>query len=190
MSVSEFYEAVLNSNGLSSSELKEKIKEKLLSQKLYMSIAYSKLSQPTENELKEYYELNKKRLSHPSGFIVDVYQSGSKNALVEKIQNPMSMASNVRIAEQELPYEKISPELAEILNNTDVSTFSQIISDGKGGYISFYLKGLKGAKNLSFEQLKIEIENEIAAKQREQVLGDYFARLRENADIKVLRTLN
>jgi peptidyl-prolyl cis-trans isomerase SurA len=190
MTVSQLYEAALNANGISSSELKEKVKQKLLAQKLYMAIAYSKISRPSENELKEYYELHKKRFSHPSSFVVDIYQSADKSALVQKMQNPMLFTPEVQIQAQEFPYDKIAPELAELLNNTPLNSFSQIIPDGKGAFASFYMKNIKGAKNLSYEQLKMEIENEIAAKQREQVLGDYFVKLRENAGIQILRTLN
>ena len=46
-SISEFYEAVRNSSGITSTELKVKIKEKLLSQKLYAAIAYTAVAQPT-----------------------------------------------------------------------------------------------------------------------------------------------
>jgi len=89
LSVSEFYEAVRNSNGLSSSELKEKIKEKLLSQKLYSAIAYTGISQPSEDEIQAYYESHKNSFAHPSGFKVIIYQSKSKQRLQEKIDNPM-----------------------------------------------------------------------------------------------------
>ena len=48
MSVSNFYEAALNTSGLDSQEVKEKVKQKLLSQKLYSSITYTQLSQPSD----------------------------------------------------------------------------------------------------------------------------------------------
>lgn len=189
MSISQLYEAALNSNGISSSELKAKVKQKLLAQKLYMSIAYSKAERPTEDEIKEYYELNKKRFSHPSSFVTDVYQTTDREALVQKIQNPMFYAPQVQTQEQELPYNRIAPELAELLNNTALNSFSPIVPDGKGGFLSFYLKSVKGAKDLDFEQMKDQIENEIMGKKREQVLSDYFARLKDNAEVSVLRGL-
>ena len=56
MSVNDFYEAVRNSNGMSSSDLKEKIKSKLLSQKLYGAIVYSSMSEPSQEDIEAYLE--------------------------------------------------------------------------------------------------------------------------------------
>ena len=59
MSVEQLYDAVRESNGLSSAEFKEKVREKLLSQKLYSAIAYASMEAPDEEKMKEYYELHK-----------------------------------------------------------------------------------------------------------------------------------
>ena len=190
MSISDLYEAALNANGISSSDLKAKVKQKLLAKKLYGAIAYSKASKPTQSELQEYYDLNKEDFSHPASFATVIYQTTDKLALTKKIENPMFYAPQIQTQEQELPYDKISPELAKLLQNTPVSSFSPIVPDGKGGHMSFYIQEVKGMKDLSFDKMKGQIENMIMAKKREQVLGDYFAKLKDNADIKILRSIN
>ena len=189
LSVSEFYEVIRNSNGLSSAELKEKIKEKLLSQKLYSAIAYSGISKPSEDEIKAYFESHKDSFLHPSEFKVDVYQSNNMQRLQEKINNPMLYAPDILTDEQTLPYSKISPELASLLEKTPPNSFTAAVQDGKGGYMSFYVKEIKSAKDVTLESVKNQIINMMIGEQREQVLGDYFARLRHNADIKMIRTL-
>jgi len=187
MSVGQLYEAALNSNGISSNELKIKVKQKLLAQKLYNSIAYSKATRPTESELKEYYDLNKESFSHPSSFTTVIYQTTDQYALTKKIENPMFYAPQIQTQEQELQYNRISPELANLLQKTAVNTFTPVVPDANGGYMSFYIKAIKGVEDLGFEKMRGQIENEILSKKREQVLGDYFARLKENAEINVLR---
>jgi len=189
LSVSEFYEAVRNSSGLTSQELKEKIKEKLLSQKLYSAIAYSGLSEPTEDEIKAYFESNKDSFAHPSGFKVVIYHSKSQQRLQEKVDNPMFYSPEISSNEQDLPYDRISPELATLLEKTPLSNFTPVIPDGKGGYMSFYIKEIESAKETGLDSVKNQIINMIMAEQREQVLGDYFARLRHNADIKMIRNV-
>lgn len=189
LSVSEFYEAVRNSNGLSSSELKEKIKEKLLSQKLYSAIAYTGISQPSEDEIEAYYKSHKNSFAHPSGFKVIIYQSKSKQRLQEKIDNPMFYSPEISSNEQDLPYDRISPELAKLLERTALNSFTAAIPDGKGGYMSFYIKEIESAKETGIDSVRNQIVNMIMAEQREQVLGDYFARLRHNADIKMIRNV-
>ena len=187
MSVNQFYEAILNSNGVTSEEIKVKVKQKLLSTKLYSAIAYSKVSEPSEAEVKEYYELNKKSFTHPSAFTVVVYQSNNKNMLVEKIQNPMFNSTEVQSNEQTLAYNRISPELANLLANTPVNSFTSIVPNGKGGFMSFYIKDVQDGESGGIDSVRNQILNTIVAQQREQVLTDYFARLRDNANIKILR---
>lgn len=189
MSVSAFYEAVRESNGLSSSDLKEKIKEKLLSQKLYASIAYSSMKQPSEIEIKEYFKLHKEEFSYPSSFTTIIYNSQNRARLQSKIDNPMMYAPDIQTQEQVLPYAKIAPELASLLSKTSVNSFTQIIPNGKGGFMSFYLKDIEKAKKGNIDSFKNQIVNTIMSGKREQVLGDYFARLRHNADIKNIRTV-
>ncbi|MBU1657573.1 peptidyl-prolyl cis-trans isomerase [bacterium] len=187
LSVSDFYEAVRNANGLSSSELKEKIKEKLLSQKLYSSIAYSHVLEPSEAEIKEYFELHKDDFSHPSSFTAIIYNAQESARLQEKIDNPMFYSPDIQTNEQVLPYERISPELASLLERTPLNSFTPIIPDGKGGYMSFYIKEISSAEKGGLESMRNQVSNMIMAEKREQVLGDYFARLRHNADIKIIR---
>ena len=189
MSVSAFYEAVRNSNGLSSSDLKEKIKQKLLSQKLYASIAYSSIKQPSDLDIKEYFGLHKKEFSYPSSFTTIIYNSQNRARLEQKINNPMIYAPDIQTQEQVLPYARIAPELASLLSRTSVNSFTQIVPNGKGGFMSFYLKAIEKPQEGDIESFKNQIINKIMSSKREQVSGDYFARLRHNADIKNIRTV-
>jgi len=187
LNISEFYEAVRESSGLSSTELKEKVKHKLLSQKLYSAIAYSSVSQPSEEDVLEYYEMHKENYKHPSSFTVIIYQAKEKSRIQEKINNPMFYSPDIQTNEQVLPYGRISPELASLLERTALNSFTAVIPDGKNGYMSFYIKEIESAKEGGVESVKNQIINSIMAEQREQVLGDYFARLRHNADINIIR---
>jgi peptidyl-prolyl cis-trans isomerase SurA len=189
MSISDFYDAVRESNGLSSTEFKEKIKQKLLSQKLYSAIAYSSLSEPSESEIREYYELHKEDYKHPSAFTVIIYDSKEKSKLQEKVDNPMFYSPDIATNEQELPYDRISPELASLLERTALNSFTPVIPNGKGGFMSFYIKEIKSAKEGGFESVRNQLVNSIMTDKRELVLSDYFARLRHNADINVIRSV-
>lgn len=189
MSVSDFYDAVRESNGISSTELKKQIKQKLESQKLYSAIAYSAMSEPSESDIEEYFELHKDEFSHPSSFDVVIYQSKDKARLQEKIDNPMFYSPDIASNDQTLPYDKISPELASLLERTPLNAFTSIVPDGKGGSMSFYIKAINAPEDSNIESMRNQITNKIMADKREQVLGDHFARLRHNADIKVIRDI-
>jgi len=189
MSVSQFYDAVRNSNGLSSSEVQKKIKERLQSQRLFSAIAYSSMAEPTESEIKDYYTLHKKVFQHPSAFSTIIYTSNNQEKLQEKVSNPMFYSPDIQQNEQTLKYNRISPKLAELLKSTKVNEFTPVIPNGKGGYMSFYIKNIIKAKNSDISSVKNQIINMIMKDKREQVLGDYFARLRNSDNIKMIRTV-
>jgi len=187
LNISEFYDAVRESNGMNSTEFKEKIKQKLLSQKLYQAIAYAALSEPSDLEVEEYYDMHKSNYKHPASFTVIIYDSKDKTRLQEKIDNPMFYAPDIATNEQVLPYDKISPELASLLERTSLNHFTNVIPNGKGGFMSFYMKEIESAQAGGLESVRNQIVNSIMAEKREQVLSSYFARLRHNADINVIR---
>ncbi len=187
MSIDEFYDAVRESNGLSSAEFKEKTKEKILSQKLYSAIAYSSVEAPTEDEIKEYYELHKEDFSRPTAFKATVYTSKNRDILQKKISTPVFNSNEIKIEEQVFPYDRISPELAQLLEKAQINSFTPIIMDNKGSFVSFYLKEIQKPSKSAFDDVKEQIVNLIMGQKREQVLGDYFARLRGNADIQIIR---
>jgi hypothetical protein len=187
LNISEFYKAVRDANGLSSTELKEKIRQQLLTKKLYLAVAYSAVEEPSEKDIQEYYDLHKESFQHPSEFKVISYQAKDKSRIQEKINNPMFYSPDIEQNEQVLPYAKISPKLAKMLQKTEINHCSPIISNGKKGFISFYVKAVKSAKECGPKSVKEEIINAIMGKQRETVLSNYFARLRQNTKIKTLR---
>ena len=187
MTINEFYDAVREANGLSSQELKEKIRQKLLSQKLYNAISMSSMSEPTESEIKDYYELHKNSFKHPTAFNVVIYDSKSRELLKEKVDNPMFYSPEIASNEQTLPYDRISPELASLLSRTAVGHFTAVVPNGKGGFMSFYIKSVESAKDAGLESIKRQVINAIMEEKREAILSDYFARLRDNADINIIR---
>ncbi|WP_457743295.1 peptidylprolyl isomerase [Sulfurimonas sp.] len=187
LSVGEFYDAVRESNGLSSSELKEKIKQKLLSQKLYSTIAMSSVSEPSDDEIAEFYKFHKDELTHPSSFDVTIYTANDKAILDTKVHNPMFYTPQISSHDETLDYNSISPELASLLAKTKIDHFTPVIPNGKGGFISFYLKSMTLAKEEDLQKIKPQIINIIMGQKREQVISNYFARLRDNADVNIIR---
>jgi len=190
LTINQFYEAVRNSSGISSTQLKRKIRERLLSQKLYASIAYSSVSKPSASDILDYYNLHKSQFSHPNSFDVVVYTSTNQNLLEQKKQNFMFYSPKISTQDKTFVYDEISLQLAKLLNNTKLNHFTKTMPNGQGQYVSFYIKNTKGIKTTPLSSASNQISNQIMSQQREQVLSDYFNRLRVNADIKILREVN
>jgi len=187
LSQEQFLNAMQNVRGLSEKDLKAKIEESIKGQKLYSAIAFSKMSQPSAEEEGEYYQLHLDEFSRPESFEVTTYISPSQEALAAKIADPMHNIEAIQTKDETIPFAKINPQLAQILNKTPNGSFSPIIPNGKNGFMSFYIRDKLNVITENLESVRPQIANAIVGEKRNQVLNDYFTRLRLSADIKVLR---
>ena len=187
ITVLQLYDAIAETRKMSEAELKAELKKTLLSQKLYQSIAFSHINKPTLEQQQEYYNLHQDAFSHPEGFSVTIYNSASKARLKEKIDNPMFYAPDISSEHAELKYDAINPRLAKILSRTKEGSFSPILPAPNGGHMSFYVESKKNIITQPLEKVRNQVVNAIMGEKREQVLSDYFDRLRLNAGIKIIR---
>lgn len=187
MSIMQLYDAMQEVRKLSESEFKAKLKEKKLKDKLYNAIAYEHMQPPSPSEEEEYYQLHIDQFTRPESFKVLVYQSKSKELLQEKVNNPMYYSPQVTHTEETLPYDKINPRLAELLNKTPLNSFTPVVPGQGGGHMSFFVQEKINVTKQNLDSVRNQISNAIMGEKRNQVLNDYFARARINADIHILR---
>ncbi len=187
LTINQFYDLVREKNNLNSSELKEKIKQKLLKDKLYAQISYSKLQQPKEDELKEYFNLHKDKFLKPSFVDVILYESQSQELLLKKMQNPMFYSPEIKKQEQRIPLDKIPPQLAQLLLDTKENHFTQIIPKSPTEFMMFFITKKAKPSEVNFEDIKNQVINAVMFEKRATILDDYFAKLKDSAKIKVLR---
>lgn len=187
LSQEQFLNAMQTVRGLSEKDLRARVEESIKGQKLYSAIAFSKMAQPTAEEESEYYQLHLDEFSRPESFDVTTYVSPSQEALAAKIADPMRHIEIIQSKEESLPYAKINPQLAQILNKTAIGSFSPILPNGKNAFMSFYIREKNNVITENLESVRPQISNAIIGEKRNQVLNDYFTRLRLSADIKVMR---
>ena len=115
------------------------------------------------------------------------YIAASKEALQAKIADPMHHVENIQVKDENIAFNAVHPQLAQILNKIPEGSFGPILPNGKNGFMSFYMKDKINVVTENLDSIRPEISNAILAEKRNQVLNDYFTRLRLSADIKVLR---
>lgn len=187
LSKEQFLNAMQTVRGLSEKELRAKIEESIKGQKLYSAIAFSKMSQPTTEEENEYYQLHLDDFSRPESFEVTTYVSPSQEALAAKIADPMRHIESIGSKDESIPYGKINPQLAQILNKIPNGSFGPILPNGKNGFMSFYMRDKTNVVTENVDAVRPQIDTMITGEKRNQVLNDYFTRLRLSAEIKILR---
>ncbi|HEX5671017.1 MAG TPA: peptidylprolyl isomerase [Sulfuricurvum sp.] len=187
LTTEQFLDAMQTARGISESDLKAKIEESIRGQKLYSSIAFSKMAQPTPAEEAEYYQLHLDEFSHPDSYDVTTYVAKSAEILQSKIDDPMRDVPNISTKDENIPAKNINPQLAQILNKIEVGKFGPILPNGKDSFMSFYMKDKQNLVTENLDSVRPQIDNMIMGEKRNQVLNDYFTRLRLSADIKILR---
>jgi hypothetical protein len=65
-----------------------------------------------------------------------------------------------------------------------------VLPNGKNGFMSFYIRDKNNVVTENLESMRPQIANAIVGEKRNQVLNDYFTRLRLNAEIKIVRLPN
>lgn len=187
LTLEQFLNAMQTVRGLSEKDLKTRVEESIRGQKLYSSIAFSKMAQPTAEEENEYYQLHLDEFSRPESFDVTTYIAPSQDALAAKIADPMRHIESIESRDELLPFAQINPQLAQLLNKTPNGSFTPLLPNGKNGFMSFYVREKRNVVTENIESVRPQISNAILNERRNQVLNDYFSRLRLSADIKVLR---
>ena len=186
VTVMELYLSMQQKQNMTEKELKEKIRTKLLTQKLYGAIAYERLQEADSSEIEEYYNLHIAEFSHPSTITATIYRSPSEAKLQEKLANPMLYAPQIKQENVTLEYDKINPQLAALLTQTEPYSFTQIFPD-QNGFISFYVQKKSDITTQPLEAVRNQIINAIMQEKRQQVLNDYFTRLKLNTEVKTIR---
>ncbi len=187
LTTEQFLDAMQTARGISKSDLKEKVEESIRGQKLYSSIAFAKMAQPTPAEEADYYQLHLDEFSHPDSYTVTTYIASSAEVLQTKIDDPIRNVPDIITKDENIPTKNINPQLSQILNKIEVGKFGPILPNGKNSFMSFYMKDKQNLITENLDSVRPQITNTIMGEKRNQVLNDYFTRLRLSAEIKVLR---
>jgi len=187
MSVMEFKDAIRTSRGISSEQLKKQLNRQLLQKKLYSSITYSKMKMPDENEISDYYRINKDEFSVASSYDVVQYKASDPKILQSVASNPLMNPQGVSRQNMTLNTQGLSPDFVKLLHNTKEQTFSSIVPDKDAGYALYYVQAKNNLQLAPIEKVKNSIINSIMEEKRERTLKNYFQKLRVTADIKILR---
>lgn len=162
-------------------KLKAQIKQNLLRKKLYDAIIGNKLK--IDDVLaKEYYKSHKDDFSVFKSVQVTKYSANNPQALKLVQQNPLA-AKNVKFKTEVFNYQELPLNLLFLFKNTKEGEFTPIVNDGMN-YVTYFVARKDGKIVMPFEKVKNLIYNQLAEKKRNQILQDYFNRLKSQMDIK------
>jgi parvulin-like peptidyl-prolyl isomerase len=187
-------EKIAKQNGLSLFEFKnilmqrgqykqfvKNLKDNLLKQKLFEQIVQTKLH-INDDDIKNYYDTHKDEFSVFKTVQVTKYTANNRQTLKDIKQNPLADLK-VKPETKVYSYDELPLGLLFLFKETKVGEFTPIINDGLG-YSMYYVARKDGKIYLPLDKVKTAIGNKLAAQKREQILKDYFNKLKNRAYIK------
>lgn len=164
---------------------KENFKKQLEKRRLYEALVSAYKVDTSEQGLRSYYD------SNPDDFViftqisVEVLSSSEASEL-EKLKTSKRKAASIQSENVILSPQNSDIRLLAFLSRLKPGEYTPIMQNNDI-FMMYKVKNKEQAQTLPFDEIKSEITNLYASKQREEYLSDYFNKLRAKADIKYLR---
>jgi hypothetical protein len=177
---------MIKSKNIDIEDYKKDLSKKIKTEKLYASVYRENLQALETSEVEKFYKDNPQEFKVANAFDVSIYTSNEPKDLQAILQNPMLQPPSVTIEKQTLSASTLNNQLKTLLNSTKEGEFTQI-ANIQNIPTMFYLKEKKDVQILPFEEVKQAIFSVLAKQKEQQVLKDYFEKLKSSAAIKVVR---
>jgi len=164
-------------------KVKKEIKENLLKQKLFSQIVNSKLN-VSDIEVKNYYENHKNEFSVFKTIQVTKYQANNPELLKRLFTNPYYNNPQIKVKTEVFSSDELSLDKLFLFKNTKEGEFTPIVNEGLS-YVTYYVANKKGKVYLPFDKVKYAIRNKLLQEKRNEILNDYFNKIKNSIDIEV-----
>ena len=178
----------LAKQGLTWESYKEQLAMEIKKEKFFQQNIASLVTQPTDDELKMYYETNKDKFASLASSVqmsLVAYSSNSPIKLQEAMQNPMRKVDGVEQQSLLVSSSEMAPQLFQLIQNTPEQSFTQPINTGQG-FVAYYVKS-KGKGQGGFESVKNAVMMQWLQEERIKAGHDFVNKLRNEADIRIIR---
>lgn len=175
----------LHNQGLTWEAYREQLSTEIKKEKFFQQNIASNIPQPSEEDLRVYYETNRDKFASAVQMSLVAYASGSSEKLQEAMQNPMRTIQGVQQQSLLVSSSEMAPQLFQLIQNTAEGTFTQPINTGQG-FVAYYVKS-KGQGQGGFESAKQAVMMQWMQEERIKAGQDFFNKLKNDADIRIIR---
>ncbi len=181
---------ILTSKGLTWETYKEQLTMELKKERFFRQHIASSISQPSEEELKVYYETHKDKFDGASSAIqmsLVAYSSNSSLKLKEAIKTPMRKTQGVEQKPILASSNNMNPQLFKLIQNTPQGSFTKPINTGKG-FVAYYVKSKGGGQGQSgFASVRNTVVMQWLQEERIKAGNDFINKLKSDANIRIIR---
>ncbi|HIP41773.1 MAG TPA: hypothetical protein EYG90_04590 [Campylobacterales bacterium] len=182
-------QSTLSQKGLTWESYREQLAIEMKKEQFFKQNIASAIGQPTDSELKVYYDTNSDRFSSitsASQMSLIVYASNSSKKLQEALQNPLKRLKGVQQKNILASSNEMNPKLFNLIKNTPEGSFTEPINTGRG-FVAYYVKSKSSQGKSDFASVKNEVIMHWMQDERNKAGRDFYNKLKSNANIRIIR---
>ncbi len=175
---------ILKEQGTSWTRYRASIRNAMKKEKFFQENILSSIPEPTEDELKLYYENHKEEFIAPSSITLVEYSAKSEEKLKDFLltKKPKGIKSESLTKKTK----ELNPALLATILQTQNGSFTRPFNAGDR-YISYKVVSKNGKMTMPFETAMGAVAARWKQQQQNKALQDYFEKLKTNADVKYIR---
>ena len=185
LSYQQFIQA-LYQQGLTPESYKAKLKEQIQTRELMRNILLS-ADTASEETMRKYYDTHKNEFITADLVQTIRYNSKDPKLLERAIANTTLTLNGVEKTPEKLKLNTLNPQIAQMFAQLQKGQFSPILDAGNGSYVAFLVQEKSGDNAMSFEEAKPIIAQKLAQDHQEQILSEYFEKIKQKAHIEYVR---
>ena len=176
----------LHQQGMDIDTYKQKLKEDIQTRELMRNILLSS-DTSSEASMRAYYNKHKSEFISATQVQTMRYSAKDPKLLERAIANPSVSLSGVEKTPEKLTLSMLNPQIAQMFSSLQIGEFSPILDAGNGSYVAFVVQEKIGENTMSFEEAKSIIAQKFAQEHQEQILDEYFEKIRQKSHIEHIR---
>ena len=185
MSYQQFLNA-LYQEGITLEIYKERLKDQIQTRELMRNILLSS-DVSSEEEMRKYYNNHRDDFIIPTEIQTMRYSAKDPKLLERAISNTLVSINGVEKTPEKLTLNMLNPQIAQMFSSIQTGQFTPILDAGNGRYVAFLVQEKLGESTMSFEEAKNYIAQKIAQTSQDQILDEYFEKIKLKAHIEYVR---
>ncbi len=181
------FEQNLKIEGLSYKEYESQIYMQHLQQRLIGMLTHGKISEPTLEEKKNFFEQNINTFSMPSSIEVVQYESKSQQSLVNIQRSPMFAPADIIKTIKTIDPKTINPQLAKVLLSTKLKTYTKVFPISQTNFTMFFISSIGQRETPSFEAAQKQVTQELKNQKRHNFINNIFQDEMRKATINYIK---
>jgi len=170
---------ILKRQGTTWVNYRAQVREGIKKARFYQEVVVASIPEPSEDELKLFYNEHKKEFTIPRSIKLMEYSAKEKKTLETRSKG----IQKKRITKQTDP---LGLEMLSMFLQTPRNRYTKILNAGDK-YIMYKVIGTHGKRIMPFEMAQTAAIAKWKQAQQTQALKDYFEKLRTRSDIQILR---